>query len=109
MKELYKKDCLFFESSGKFVINQSGFRENRSTTDNLLFLTQKVRESFNKKNKKVCCLTFDIRKAFDNVWHGGLLNKLINEKVPVYLIKWVADFLRDRNFLINLNNTKSEI
>ena len=65
------------ERQGFFAINQSGFRSCRRTTDNLFFLSQKVREVVNKK-KKVCCVLFDVQKAFDNVWHAGLLHKMIS-------------------------------
>ncbi len=37
---------------------------------------------------------FDISKAFDKVWHVGLLYKLIKLKLSIYLIK----YLKDLNF-----------
>ena len=48
--------------------NQSGFRERRQTKDNIFNITQKVLESFNR-DKKVCCIFFDISAAFDKAWH----------------------------------------
>ena len=80
----------------KLIINQqSGFRNRRGTADNLIFLTQKISESFNRSNK-VCGIFFDISKAFDKVWHLGLIYKLINLGVPKYIIKFVIDFLNNR-------------
>ena len=35
------------------IKNQSGFRAHRSTRDNLVFLIQKVKESFNRRRKSV--------------------------------------------------------
>ena len=81
---------------------QSGFRRFRRTADNILFLTQKVQENLNK-HKKVCCFFFDIKKAFDNVWHAGLLWKLVRSHVPAYLLLWIAAFLADRAFQVRVN------
>ena len=63
------------------IKQQSGFRKSRRTTDNLFFLTQKVKEQFNRK-KKVCTLFFDISKAFDKVWHDGLIHKMKKIDIP---------------------------
>jgi hypothetical protein len=86
-------------------LKKIGFRKLRRTTDNLLFLTQKVKEQFNRK-KKVSILFFDISKAFDKVWHAGLLYKLklfiIDEKIPrippVYKLKTFNNKILTRSF-----------
>ncbi len=72
----------------KNLINryQSGFRAHRSTRDNLLFLTQKISETFARK-RNVCSIFFDISKAFDKVWHLGLLYKMYIMEIPEYLIR----------------------
>ena len=69
------------ESRHFFVDSQSGFRARRRTTDNLFYLSQKVKENM-CRGKHVCCLLFDIQKAFDNVWHNGLINKMLNAELP---------------------------
>ena len=43
----------FLESNKLLVNSQSGFRNNRSTSDNLIFMTQKIQECLNR-GKKVC-------------------------------------------------------
>ena len=85
---------------------QSGFRKSRQTKDNILFLTQKVKEQFNK-GKKMLSLFFDVASAFDKVWHNGLLIKLVSIKVPYYLIKILMSFLFDRKFVIKVGETFS--
>ena len=97
------KLVVFLERNNLLVNFQSGFRRRRRTTDNLVYLSQKITESFNRK-KKVCAIFFDISKAFDKVWHEGLVFKLIKMKVPNYIIAFVQTFLRDRSFRIALNN-----
>ena len=63
------------------VREHTGFRNNRGTWDNLLFMTQKIEESFST-SKKVCGLNFDISKAFYKVWHAGIIYKLILLNIP---------------------------
>ena len=90
------------EAGGWLTPQQSGFRRFRRAADNILFLTQKVQENLNK-NKKVCCFFFDIKKAFDNVWHAGLLWKLVCSDVPAYLLLWTVAFLPERVFQVRVN------
>ena len=95
------------EENGLLTYQQSGFRKSRGVKDNLTFLTQKIAETFIRK-KKMCCLFFDISKAFDKVWHNGLIFKMIQNKCPLYIVKWIKDFLTNRKFIINVNGTFSE-
>ena len=101
---LYK----ILERDQKIITQQSGFRSYRGALDNLLFFTQKISESMNRK-KKVCGILFDISKAFDRVWHLGIIYKLKELNVPLYLINFIKKFLENRTFCIKINNTKSEI
>ena len=86
---------------------QSGFRKHRGTSDNLIFVTQKLQEGLNR-GKKAIGIFFDISKAFDKVWHSGLIYKLIYLRVPMYLIKIIKSFLEDRTFKVKINNFYSD-
>ena len=92
----------FLESNNLIIKQQSGFRKARQTKDNLAYLIQKVRESFNRK-KKVLGLFFDIQSAFDRVWHNGLIFKMIQLKIPPQIISWIFDFLQNRTFSVKIN------
>jgi hypothetical protein len=97
----------FLESNNLLSSAQSGFRNCRGTGDNLLFMTQKIQESLNR-GKKVCGIYFDISKAFDKVWHAGLIYKLIYLKVPTYIIRFIKSFLSDRTFRVKINDFLSD-
>ena len=97
----------FLESNNLLSPAQSGFRNCRGTGDNLLFMTQKIQESLNR-GKKVCGIYFDISKAFDKVWHAGLIYKLIYLKVPTYIIRFIKSFLSDRTFRVKINDFLSD-
>jgi hypothetical protein len=90
------------------IKQQSGFRKGRGAHDNLVYLTQKVSETF-CRGKKVCAVFFDITKAFDSVWHKGLLYKLIKLGTPSYIVNRVEDFLKKRNFFVDVNNSQSDL
>jgi len=92
----------FLKKKNFIIKQQSGFRQHRRTTDNLVFLTQKIKESF-LKGKKILSVFFDISKAFDSVWHNGLIFKLFDIGLPNYLVFWIADFLSGRTFVVIVN------
>ena len=64
----------FLKDKNILIKQQSGFRDNRQTKDNLYFMSQKILQAFGN-HEKVCCIFFDIQAAFDKVWHNSLLYK----------------------------------
>ena len=98
----------FLENSKLIIKEQSGFRNRRGTSDNLLFMTQKIQECLNRE-RKVCGIFFDISKAFDKVWHAGLIYKLIYLGVPIYIIRFIKNFLSGRFFKVKVNDTCSKL
>jgi hypothetical protein len=86
------------------VKKQSGFRAKRQTKDNIISICQRNPEAFNRK-KKSCVIFFDISKAFDKVWQHGLIHKLRKVKFKDFIIKWINEFLRNRNFVVKINIT----
>jgi hypothetical protein len=87
--------------------NQSGFRKNRQTKDNIFFLIQKGLECRNRGWKAILIL-FDIMSAFDKVWHIGLIAKMIKYKIPDYIIHWCYNFITNRSFRVKINNKLSD-
>ena len=56
----------YLKENNILIKNQSGFRAHRSTRDNLVFLIQKIKKSFNWRRKSIA-IFFDIEPAFDKV------------------------------------------
>jgi hypothetical protein len=77
----------FLQNNKLLIDQQSGFRKNRQTKDNLFHLIQRSIESFNRK-KKVCAIFFDIQSAFDKVWHNGLIHKMNQMNLHIYIQRW---------------------
>ena len=88
------------------IPQQSGFRTKRQTADNLLDLMHNVRSGFIRTEKTVDVF-FDIEKAFDRVWHSGLVYKMIILNFHPSIIMWVKEFISSRSFKIKINNTVS--
>ena len=55
--------------------HQSGFRPGDSTICQLISITSTIYESF-EKHDATRAIFLDISKAFDKVWHEGLIHKL---------------------------------
>ena len=53
-------------------------------------------------------LLIDIEKAFDAVWHNGLLKKLHDQDIPRDLLRVVASFLKDRTIQVKTGTSLSE-
>ena len=89
--------------------NQSGFRPRDSTTNQLLYLVNEIHEAFeNSKSLEVRAVFLDISKAFDKVWHKGLLHKLKQNGVSGKLLNLFASYLDSRKQRVVLNGSFSE-
>lgn len=76
--------------------HQSGFRENRSTTTTLLYITEEMRRGLD--NNLVQFLTLlDFSKAFDSVNHSKLITKLNNRyEMSPSACKLIHTYLHNR-------------
>jgi hypothetical protein len=104
---IHKKIVAYLESKNLFAKCQSGFRKHRSTKDQLLFLTQKIKESLLRR-KRVCAFFFDIKKAFDCLSHKALIYKMTKIEIPAYLVKIVISFLFYRSFFVTVEGENSK-
>lgn len=85
---------------------QFGFRKGHSTIHQAMRIKQFIIK--NKANKKSTgMILLDIEKAFDSVWHDGLIFKLTKMKLPTYLIRMINSFIRNRQFAVHVNDRES--
>ena len=88
---------------------QSGFRSGDSTTNQLLYLVSEIHEAFeNPKSLEVRAVFLDISKAFDKVWHDGLIFKLKQNGISGNLLKLFENYLHNRKERVVLNGSFSD-
>ena len=85
---------------------QYGFRHSRSTGDLLSYVTDHISRVLDRQGE-TRSVALDISKAFDKVWHQGLLTKLRSYGVSGQLHKLVASFLEDRQMSVVLDGQRS--
>ena len=89
--------------------NQSGFRPDDSTINQLIFLVNEIQKAFDDpKCLEVRAIFLDISKAFDKVWHDGLIFKLKQNGVKGKLIKLFESYLHNRTQRVVLNGSHSK-
>jgi len=57
--------------------------------------------------KSVCSVFLDVRKPFDSVPRTILVNKLQSHGLNVNLLRWICDYLSDREQCVVLNGVTS--
>ena len=87
--------------------HQSGFRKKDGTELQLLRLIHEVSES-RDKGKAVATCFFDLSKAFDRVWHKGLLAKLQHAGVCEASLAWFTTYLTRRRQRVRANSALSQ-
>ena len=89
--------------------NQSGFRPGDSTTNQLLYLLDEIHQAFDStKFLEVRTVFLDISKAFDKVWHDGLIFKLEQNGISGNLLRLLQNYLDDRKQRVVINGSYSD-
>jgi len=86
---------------------QSGFIPKDSTVNQLV----SVYHSFCKaldEGKEVRAVFCDISKAFDRVWHEGLIHKLRLSGISGNLLSWLKDYLHERTQCVVISGCQSD-
>ncbi|CAF4874636.1 unnamed protein product [Pieris macdunnoughi] len=78
---------------------QFGFRGEHSTTLQLTKVLFTAATALNKKNAAAAVM-LDMEKAFDRVWHDGLVLKLAESPLPRRIVAVLRAFLTDRTFFV---------
>jgi len=82
--------------------HQTAFLPNKDSTENVLHVTQTIINNFNL-NKYTLLLSLDIMKAFDKVWHNGVISTLLRH-TSRHFCRIVKSFLEDRKIKVKFNN-----
>ena len=88
---------------------QSGFLPKHSSVHQLIELYNTILNSLEKK--ELCCFVFcDFSKAFDKVWHKGLIHKMNCYGIKGNLLKWFENYLYCRHQkVVNRDSSSSYV
>ena len=96
-KILFDKIYEHLTKNNLITPNQSGFRPGDGCINQLLYLVTEIYESFESPDsREVRAVFLDISKAFDKVWHEGLIFKLKQNGIRGNLLNFFVSYLSDR-------------
>ena len=95
------------EQCGLFSDFQYGFRSSRSTADILTVVSDRIAGAFNRPGATQA-VALDISKAFNRVWHAGLLHKLKSYGISGQIFGLISSFLCNRKLRVVLDGKSSQ-
>ena len=97
----------FLSENNVLTQSQSGFIPGDSTTNQLMIIYDNICKAYDDRVTSQS-IFFDISKAFDKVWHKGLLHKLFAIGVRGQLYNWFKDYLSSRQQCVVLKGKQSD-
>ena len=89
--------------------NQSGFRPGDSTTNQLIDLVNEIHHAFDSTTSlEFRAIFLDISKAFDKVWHDGLIFKMRQNGISGQLLKLFQNYLNNRKQRVVINGFQAD-
>ena len=95
------------DKGGLFSDFQYGFRSSQSTVDLLTIVSDRIARPFNSSGS-TRAVALDISKAFDRVWHTGLLQKLKSYGISGQIFGRISFFLSNRRLQVALDGKSSQ-
>ena len=96
----------FYEE--KFANQQFGFRTNHRTTDSIFILKSLITKYLVKKKSKMFACFVDLRRAFDTVWHDGILYKLMQNGIGLKFFTIIKDMYKCCQSAVKIDNEYSD-
>ena len=107
-KIIFNRIYNFLSEKNLLNHNQSGFHPSDSFVNQLLSVTHEIFQAFDcDPTLEVRSVCLDISKAFDKVWHEGLLYKLKSMGISGELHKLLENYLSGRLQRVVLNGQTS--
>ena len=93
-------------TNGLISDQQFGVLPGRSTLTQLLSVTDEWARAIDR-GESVAAVFLDFYKAFDRVWHDGLLHKLGKCGLHPSALAWLQNYLSDRSLSVRVCNATS--
>ena len=92
---IYDKLYTFLISNNLLTDKNSGFRSGDGTLYQLLAMSHELHEALDNGHD-MRIVFMDMSKAFDKVWHKGVIFKLKRKGIDGLLLKWFISYLENR-------------
>jgi len=80
---------------------QCGFRQRRSMINQIMRLGDDAHKAINNKQYTLAVM-LDLEKAFDLVWHRGLIFKMRRMGISGNILNFITDFLSNRSIQVHI-------
>ena len=87
-----------------FSDSQFDFRANHRTTDSIFILESLISKYLKKNKGKIYACFVDLCKAFDSLWHNGLIFKLMINRIGVKFLNIINDMYNCSLSAIKIQN-----
>ena len=111
--KLYERmlaERIYFLVESRSILSpfQAGYRKMRGCEDQIARTIQEIEDGFQcPKMERSVLVLLDFSKAFDTVWREKLLLSLNDMGIPVQILQWLREFLRNRTAKVRFNGTLS--
>ena len=106
-KIIFDQVYSFLDKNRLISSMQSGFRPGDSCIFQLISITSEIYRNF-EKHDETRAVFLDISKAFDKVWHDGLIHKLKCNGISGNLLAFFENYIHNRHQRVTLNGTESD-
>ena len=105
---VHKHIYTFLTENNILTKSQSGFLPGDSTSNQLLCIYNSLCTNWDQEITTQS-VYFDISKAFDRVWHRGLLQKLERIGIRGKLLNWLKNYLSERKQVVVVKGETSNV
>jgi hypothetical protein len=106
-KVIYKSLYSYLSRNSLLTSLNSGFKKGDGAINQLIYITHKIYEELERKND-VHFVFLDFSKAFDKVWHKGLIYKLRKMGINGHLLGLLENYLSERTQKVVISGIKSD-
>ena len=106
-KIIFDQVYSFLDENRLISTMQSGFRPGDSCIFQLISITSDIYRNF-ERHDETRAVFLDISKAFDKVWHNGLIHKLKCNGISGNLLAFFENYIHNRYQRVTLNGTESD-
>ena len=106
-KVVFLKLYKYSSENSLLTEKNSGFKPLDSTINQLIHITNTIYEALNRK-EDVCAVYLDVSRAFDKVYHPGLIHKFRQMGIEGPLLDWLQSYLSNRKQRVVINGSESD-